>query len=444
MQVSVLKEDGLNRELEVIIPAATIHQKVQAELINYSKTIRMDGFRKGKVPLEMVKKQHGQAVLSEVIDKALQESISKVMQDNNFRAASQPQIELGQGVALDENKDLSYKMKLEILPNVVPMDLSTITLEKPIAKVEESVVDENMTRAAEYYRASKDVEEDRISVLGDVCVIDFHGQTKSGSELPGMSGNDMAVELGSGRMIPGFEEQLVGHKVGEHVHVNVTFPQDYHAKELSGQEAIFHVNIKALKVPGEIKIDDEMAQKAGYDDLQQMRSSAVENIQRDYDHLTYLRMKRVLFDIMSDAHNFDLPASMVKSEYESILKQMEQEKAKENLTVTDVDREELKPIAERRVRLGLILAEIGRAQNIEVTNYELANEIYQRFGHMANNNMEQLYATLSKNQKLMDLIRAPLYEEKVVKYIFTQAQVQEKLITIEDLTKLVEDDEDQN
>ncbi|MBL8638829.1 MAG: trigger factor [Alphaproteobacteria bacterium] len=442
MQISVLKEDGLNRELEVVIPAATIQKKMDAELVNYSKNIRMDGFRKGKVPLALVKKQHGMAILGEVIDKALQESISQVMQQHNFRAANQPQIELGDSATLDETKDLSYKMKLEILPNVEPMDLSTVSIEKPIATPDEKAIEYMIERAGEYQRDTEVVSEDRGAQTGDICVIDFHGQTKDGVEMPGMSGDDMHVEIGKGRMIPGFEEQLIGHKVGEHVHIDVTFPEEYHAKELAGKGALFHADIKELRQPSESLTGEALAEKMGFETYEAMQNSARESVQKEYNELSYLRMKRVLFDILNEKHQFDLPASMVEAEYQTITKQMEEEKKREGAEISDADREELRPIAQRRVRLGLILAEIGRRNNIEVTRNELVREVYNRFGHFTGGDMNQIFNMLQKNQKLVDMIRAPLYEEKVVRYILSQLKTEEKAVTIEELTKLV-DEEDQ-
>lgn len=434
MKVSVLKEDGLTRQIEVTVPAATIQKSVEQELVAYGKRAKIAGFRPGKVPLNILKKNYGQMVLGEVLDKTVQETATNAMKEKEIRPAMQPKIELKDGQAFDETKDLTYTMTVEILPTFAVMDLTKIKIDKPVAKVEDKVIAETLERVAKSNRSFDVVTEARPAAKGDVCVVDFHGQTKDGLELPGMSGHDMNVELGSGQLIPGFEDQLIGKKVGDHAHVDVTFPADYGVKELAGKPAIFHVDIKELRAPSETKIDDELAKKLRFENLDTLKDAISKQIAEDYDQLSRMRVKRALLDALDAAHSFELPQGMVTMEYDSIVRQMEQEKKQANEETTDAEREELKPIAARRVRLGLVLAEIGRANNVEVKQEELYKAIYAEARKFPGQE-QQVLEFYSKNPQVIESFRAPIYEDKVVDFILTKATVNEKAVSVEELTK---------
>lgn len=438
MQVSVLKEEGLSRELEVTVPAAAIQKKVESELIAYGQRVTINGFRKGKIPLPILKKNYGQMILGDVLDKMIQETASNAMKEKDIRPAMQPKIELRDGENFDENKDLTYTMKVEVLPSFDVMDLAKIAVERPVAKVEDSVVNETLERIAKNNRDFVKVEENRPAAMGDVCVVDFHGKTKDGVELPGMSGHDMNVELGSGQLIPGFEEQLVGKKAGEHVHVDVTFPEDYGVPELAGKPTIFHVDLKELRAPSETRIDEELAKKLHFDNLDTLKDAIRKEVGKDYEQLSRLRLKRALLDVLDENHSFELPATMVTMEFDSIVRQMEQEKKQNGEEMTDADRDELKPIAERRVRLGLVLAEIGRANKIEVAQEELYKAIYAEARKFPGQEQKVL-EFYSKNPQVIESFRAPIFEDKVVDYILTKAKVTDKDVSVEDLT--VEEDD---
>lgn len=433
MQVSVLKEEGLSRELEVTVPASAIQKKVESELIAYGQRVKIDGFRKGKIPMPILKKNYGQMILGDVLDKMIQETATNAMKEKDIRPAMQPKIELKDGESFDENKDLTYTMKVEVLPSFDVMDLGKIAVERPVAKVEDSVVNETLERIAKNNRDFVKVEENRPAAMGDVCVVDFHGKTKDGVELPGMSGHDMNVELGSGQLIPGFEEQLVGKKAGEHVHVDVTFPEDYGVPELAGKPTIFHVDLKELRAPSETKIDEELAKKLRFDNLDTLKDAIRKEVGKDYEQLSRLRLKRALLDVLDENHSFELPATMVTMEFDSIVRQMEQEKKQNGEEMTDADRDELKPIAERRVRLGLVLAEIGRANKIEVAQEELYKAIYAEARKFPGQEQKVL-EFYSKNPQVIESFRAPIFEDKVVDYILTKAKVTDKDVSVEDLT----------
>jgi len=441
MKVSVLKQDGLSRELEVTVPAATILKTVEAQLLSYGKTAKIPGFRPGKVPMPILKKQYGRMVLGEVLDKTVQDSMANALREQDLRPAMQPKIALKDGESFDEGKDLTYTMTLEVLPTFDVMDLSKVNVENPVAKVEDKVVSETLDRVAKSNRSFVKVEGDRTAKLGDVVVVDFNGQTKEGVSLPGMSGKDMNVELGSGQLIPGFEEQLVGQKSGAHTHVDVTFPADYGVNELAGKPAMFHVDIKEIREAAEPTIDAALAEKLGFENVDTLKDAVVKNITEDYAQLSRLRLKRALLDALDEHHAFELPKTMVEMEYDSIVKQMEQEKKQAGGEISQTDKDELKPIAERRVRLGLVLAEIGRANKVEVKQEELYKAIYAEARKYPGQE-QQVLEFYSKNPQVIESFRAPIYEDKVIDFILTKATVTEKQVSIDDLTAEEEDGKD--
>lgn len=439
MKVSVLKQDGLTRELEVTVPAATILKNVEAQLVSYGQKAKVPGFRPGKIPMPILKKNYGRMILGEVLDKTVQDSMATALREQDLRPAMQPKIALKDGESFDEGKDLTYTMTLEVLPTFDVMDLSKVSVEKPVAKVEDKVVQETLDRVAKSNRSFVKDETGRAAKMGDTVVLDFNGQTKEGVSLPGMSGTDMTVELGSGQLIPGFEDQLVGKKVGDHAHVDVTFPDDYGVKELAGQPAMFHCDVKEIREATETAIDNALAEKLGFENLDTLKDAVVKNIAEDYAQLSRLRLKRALLDALDEHHAFELPQGMVDMEFESIVKQMEQEKKQAGEEISQADKDELKPIAARRVRLGLVLAEIGRANNIEVKQDELYKAIYAEARKFPGQE-QQVLEFYSKNPQVIESFRAPIYEDKVIDFILTKATVSEKEVSIDDLTAA--DDED--
>jgi len=438
MKVSVLKQDGLSRELEVTVPAATILKNVEAQLVSYGKKAKIAGFRPGKIPMPILKKNYGRMILGEVLDKTVQDSMANALREQDIRPAMQPKIELKDGESFDEGKDLVYTMKLEVLPTFNVMDLSTIKVEKPVAKVEDKVVQETLDRVAKSNRSFVKVEDGRAAKIGDTVVLDFDGKTKEGLSLPGMSGKDMTVELGSGQLIPGFEDQLVGQKSGAQCQVNVTFPDDYGMSELASKDGIFQCSVKEIREAAEPKIDAALAEKLGFENLDTLKDAVVKNITEDYAQLSRLRLKRALLDALDENHAFELPQTMVDMEFDSIVKQMEQEKKQAGGEVTDADKEELKPIAARRVRLGLVLAEIGRANKVEVKQEELYKAIYAEARKYPGQE-QQVLEFYSKNPQVIESFRAPIYEEKVIDFILTKVTVTDKEVSIDDLT--AEDEE---
>ena len=445
MQVKVLKNEGLSYELEITIPANDIDERVDTKLQEVGKTIKMPGFRPGKVPMKLVKQRYGKAVLGEVLEGAVNDTSVKAMEDNKIKPAIQPKIEVKE---FDEGKDLVYTISLEALPEVKVSDLKKIKLEKPICKVEEKEVNEALENIAKVQKDSTPIKGKRASKEGDIVVIDFKGKRADGHEVPGMSAEGTDLELGSGTFIPGFEEQLIGKKAGEELEVKVTFPENYGHEELAGQDAVFEVKINEIREVKPAEINDDFAKKSGFENLDKMKEAVKAQIASEYEKLSRMKVKRSLLDILDKEHKFDLPQAMVDMEFDAIVKQVEHDHSHHehgegeecNHEITDEDKEELKAIAERRVRLGLVLAEIGNENKITVSDQELQRAVIteaQRYPGQE----KQIFDFYSKNKQALESLRAPLFEDKVVDYILELADVKEKEVSLEELQKEDEEEE---
>ncbi len=443
MQVKELKNDGLNVEMEVIVMAQDIDKEIDARLVEVGKTVKMPGFRPGKVPLNILKQKYGKSVLGEVLEKIVNDNTAKMIEDKGLRPALQPKIEVKE---FDEGKDLKYTVAIELLPEFKVLELKDLTLDKPVAKVEKKAVDEALERISKANSETEAVTEKRKTKKGDILVMDFHGRTASDNKPhPGMHAHDAQLELGSGQFIPGFEEQLTGRDVGEKIEVKVTFPEAYHAAELAGQDAIFDVEIKEIRQAKAVAIDDDFAKKLGLESEAKLREVVESQIQNEYDGLSRQKLKRTLLDMLDEGHEFDLPAGMVEMEYQNIMQQLRierQAQVKDGKLELELDKDEeveLKAIAERRVRLGLVLSEIGRANNIAISDQEMQRAVIAEAQRYPGQERE-VFEYYRKNQQALDALRAPVYEDKVVDFIFELATVNEKPVTLEDLTKADEDE----
>lgn len=439
MQVKEVKNDGLSYELEVTVEAKDIDRKVDAKLQQYGKTLKLPGFRPGHVPLTILKQRYGRAVMGEVLEQAVNDSSQKALTDKKLRPALQPKIEVKE---FDEGKDLIYSMQVEVMPEFEIMDLKAIKLEKPVAKLEDKAVDEALERIASQNQDSEPVE--RAAKKGDIIVMDFHGKTKDdGVEHPGMHSHDHQLELGSGQFIAGFEDQLMGKKAGDKVEVNVTFPDPYHSAELAGREAVFDVNIKEVREPRPAKIDDDFAKKLGLEDAKALRKAVEEQMQAEYNQVSRMRLKRTLLDLLDDQHDFAVPAGMMDLEFSNIKQQIAIERPDQveegELKLSEEEEEELHAIAERRVRLGMILSEVGRKNNIRVADQELQRAVIaeaQRYpGQEA-----QVFEYYKNTPQALEALRAPVFEDKVVDFILELADVTDKDVTLDELT--AEDEEE--
>ncbi|MAE52298.1 MAG: trigger factor [Micavibrio sp.] len=433
MQVKEIKHEGLAHELEITIDAKDIDARVDNRLKEVSKTIRMPGFRPGKVPMNIMKKRYGKAVMGEVLESAVNETSDKVIKDKGLKPALQPKIEVKE---FDDGKDLVYSLNVEVLPEFKLADLKGIKLEKPVAKAEKKAVDEALERIASSNQSTEEIKTKRATKDGDIVIIDFHGRTADDNkEHPGMHAHDHQLKLGSGQFINGFEEQLVGKKPGEKVEVKVSFPEAYGAAELAGRDAIFDCEIKAIHEAVTPKIDDEFAKSLGLDDLKALKAAIEEQVQKELDNHSRMKLKKSLLDILDEKHDFEVPASMLDMELESIIRQVEMENAQSGNEekLSDSDKDELKVIAERRVRLGLVLSEIGNENKIQVADADLQKAVISEAQKYPGQE-KQVFDYYSKNRQALESLRAPIFEEKVVDFILELVDVKEKDVSVDELT----------
>lgn len=440
MQVKDIKSEGLNIELEVTVPANDIKKHQEARLKEVGKTAKVPGFRAGKIPMAMLEKKYGRAVMGEVLELVVGDASAKALKEKNLRPAMQPKIEVKE---FDEGKDLIFKMEFEKLPTFDVMDMKGLKLTRPVAKADASKVDETLLRIAKNNVTTKPVEDGRATQKGDIAVITFHGRTKDDNvEHQGMHAHGVELELGGGRFIPGFEEQLIGKKAGETVEVNVTFPVDYGAKELAGREAIFDTVIEAINEAAPAEINDDLAKKLGMEDEKALRAAVEQQMNAEYDMQSRMKLKRQLLDILDEKHDFEIPASMVEAEYKGILQQIEAERAanpdENGASLSDDEKEELQLIAQRRVRLGLVLSEIGTKHKVTVNDKELQRAVIQEAQKYPGQE-KMVFEYYQKNRNALDMLRAPIFEEKVVELIFADAAITDKEVSLEELLKEEDD-----
>jgi trigger factor len=435
MNVTETAHEGLSRAWRVVVSANEIGANVDQRLTELSKTIKLPGFRPGKVPLSLVKKRYGSSIMGEVLEKTVQDSSTKLLQDNDVQPALEPKIEV---VSFAEGTDLEYTMAVETLPKIEPADLTGLALERVVAPVDDKAVEEALDKIANSNREFEPVKKKRAAKEGDQLIIDFAG-TVDGEPRPGMDGQDYPLELGAGNFIPGFEDQLIGIKPEETKTITVTFPTEYHAAELAGKEAQFEVTAKELRAPTKVKLDDEFAKKFGLEDLEALKKMAREQIEGEYGRLTRLKLKRSLMDVLAEKHDFPVPQGMVDLEFEAIWKQVQAELTpEEKAKPEDEVKADYRKIAERRVRLGLLLSEIGKRNTIQVTQEELNRGLIAEARRYPGQEREVLDA-YRNNPRALDGLRAPIYEDKVVDHILGSVTLTDRAVTPEELAR--EDDE---
>ena len=443
MQIVETSNEGLKRAYTVTIKATDIAAKIDGEVSKIAPQVRMPGFRPGKVPANLVKKMHGPALHQEALNTSVREALDKVIADNALRPAMQPQIALGEGY--EEGKDAELTVSLEVLPTIAAPAVDGIKLEKLVVPVSDAEVDEQVARLAEGSKSFIDAKKGKKAENGDQLIIDFVGKL-DGVEFEGGSATDAALELGAGRFIPGFEEQLVGVKDGEEKTITVTFPADYPAENLKGKDATFDVTVKAVKVPGETKIDDEFAKNLGLESLEQLKGLLRGQLEQESAGLTRTQMKRALLDLLAADHDFDVPPSMVEAEFQQIWAQLQQEAQNEAdpaaaLKEIEDEKEDYRTIAVRRVRLGLLLSEIGQANGVEVTQQEMQMLVTQAAQQYRVEDRQRFVEFIQQDPLAAAQLRAPLYEDKVVDFLFDKAEVTEREVTREELQAAIEADE---
>jgi trigger factor len=436
MQVTETNQDGLKHEFKVVIDASDLAQKIDLRLGELATQARIPGFRPGKVPPNVIKQRYGDAVLGEVMEQAVNDSANQALQERNMRPAMEPKIEVQE---YKEGADLEYTLAIEVLPEVEPMDFSTLELQRVTAKVPDADIDQTLEHLAGSHKDTKPIDAPRAAVVGDVVVVDFVGRI-DGKEFPGGKADDYHLELGSGMFIPGFEEQLLGKNAGDEVVVTVDFPDDYGNDELKGKPAEFTVTIKEIRESVPAVIDDEFAKANGLESLSALRDSVRETLQSNYDQVTQGRLKRDLLDKLAEAHDFAVPPGMVEIEFDMIWRQIDEARKKDELEDEDKDKseEELKAeyqaIAERRVRLGLLLSEVGQRAQVQVTDQEL-NQAVMAEAQRHPGQEREVFEIYQKNPGAKAQLRAPIFENKVVDYILELAKVETREVSPEDLLK---------
>ena len=443
MKTVETENEGLKRAYTLTIPAKDIDARVDGEIKRIAPTVRMPGFRPGKVPPNLIRKMHGEALMRDALNTAVQDSVQQLLADKKIRPAMQPEVELDE--SYETGKDAEIKVRLETLPDVPKPKIDGLKLERLTVETDEKAVDEQLKQLAASQARFEDAKKGHKAAKGDQVVIDFAGKV-DGVAFEGGTGEGMAVVLGSGQLIPGFEDQMIGLKVGDEKQLNVTFPDDYGAENLKGQPATFDIKVSAVKVPGETKLDNDFAKQLGLNDLDQLKGLLRDQQQQELNGLTRTHMKRRLLDQLAAGHDFDVPPSMVEAEYENIMAQLRHEASHEAdpaaaLKEIEGDAEEYRNIAVRRVRLGLLLSEIGAANGIDVTQQEMNRLIGQAAAQYQPKDREAFVRYVQQNPMAAAQLRAPLYEDKVVDFLFDKAEVSERAVTREELEADLESEE---
>jgi trigger factor len=460
MQVTETAADGLKREYTITVPAGDLEQEITRRLGEIGRQVRLPGFRPGKVPMQILRTRFGPSVRSEVLQSTLQASSAEAISERKLRPALPPKVDI---VSADEGADLEYKMAIELLPEIPEPSFAELDIERLVVEVPEEEVDGAIERIAEQQRKSEVVE--RPAENGDILIVDLEGRIGE-QEIPGAGGKDRQIVLGAGSSIPGFEDQLVGASAGEQRRVRVTFPADYAVADLAGKDADFEVDVKEVRRRSPIAIDDELGQAVGLENLAELRQELRQRLQRDYDAASRLRLKRSLLDKLAEGHDFPVPPGMVDLEFDNIWRQYQAQGepppavagaeatpavgevgAEATPAITDGDavptaagpgqndeaaRAEYRRLAERRVRLGLLLAEVGRKNNITVTPDEV-NQAITREARRHAGYERHVLDFYRQNPGAIDTLRAPIFEDKVIDFIVELAKIGERKITPQEL-----------
>lgn len=440
MQIKETAKKGLKREYHVVVPAADVEAKMDAQLKRIGKTAKIKGFRPGHVPAKVLKQQYGKSIMGEVLENAVHDAQHKVIDEQKIRPAMQPKITI---TAFDEGKDLELDMAIEVFPEVPDLDLSKVEVTKPTFEIDEKETKEALERLASRNKKRTAKPAGEKAKKGDVVKIDFKGLL-DGVAFNGGTAEGFHLELGSGQFIPGFEEQLEGVKAGDETKVNVKFPDAYHSEELAGKPAVFEVKVHEVLANEAPKVDEEFAKEIGFESLAKLKESLTEHLSRDYEQYVRNRMKKDLFDALEDICTFEVPEGMVEAEFKGIWAKLKQAQEQGDPSVAgrkdDELEKEYRQIAQRRVRLGIYLAELGRKNKVEVTQQELMNAVVEQ-ARMFPGQEQKVVEFYQKHPSHIEELRGPLFEDKVVDFIFGKVKSKEKKMTLEELVAMdMEDD----
>ena len=439
MEVTETKSEGLSRAFSIVIPATALSEKLDTKIAEILPQMKLKGFRPGKVPASHVKRMYGKSIMGDIIQEVVTSSSQEALDERELRPAQQPDIKVDcdiEKVAAGD-EDLAYSMEVEIMPVFETHDVSDLELERPVAEVSDEQVSEAISKLAENNLKYEPRRKGSKAKDGDAVVLDFVGKI-DGEAFEGGSAESQTIVIGEGRFIPGFEEQLVGVKAEEETEINVTFPEDYPSEDLKGKDAVFEIKVHEVRAPETPEVDDDFAKNFGLDDLEALQIVIREQIEAEHTSLSRNKVKRVLLDKLDEQYSFELPPGMVDAEFNQIWAQFEQEKAAGRLDDDDKDKsddelkEDYRKIAERRVRLGLVLAEIGQKAEVQVSEEEVARALNQDASRYPGQE-RQIIEFYQKTPGALAQIRAPIYEEKVVDYILERATVTDKTVTREEL-----------
>ncbi|MFY9349138.1 MAG: trigger factor [Sphingobium sp.] len=440
MQIVETLNEGLKRAYTLTIPSTDIDARVEKEVKAIAPQVRMPGFRPGKVPANLVKKMHGEALQRDALNNSIQDGVQKLIADQKLRPAMQPSVELDEG--FEFGKDAEVKVALEVLPQIEAPSIEGLKLERLTVPVADAQVAESAGRIASQQGALEEYEDGHVAADGDTLVIDFVGKV-DGEAFDGGSAQDIRLKLGSGQFIPGFEEQLTGVKKGEEKTIEVSFPEDYGAEHLAGKAATFDVTVKSVLNGDKPKLDDEFAKSLGLESLDKLNELLKGQIEQEHNGLTRTHMKRKLLDQLAAAHDFDVPPSMVEAEFGQIWAQLEHEASHEEdpeaaLKEMEAEKDDYRAIAVRRVRLGLLLSEIGQANGVTVSDQEMNRLIMQAAQQYSPQDRERFVQYVRQDPMAAAQLRAPLYEDKVVDFLFDKAEVTDREVTREELEAAIE------
>jgi trigger factor len=437
------EKEGLKRAFMLTIPAKDIEARVEQEVKRLAPQVRMPGFRPGKVPPNLIRKMHGESLRGEALQGAVQDSVQQLLNDQKIRPALQPQVELTEGY--EHGKDAEVKVSLEALPDVPKPDIDNIKLDRLTVEADEKAIDEQIKQLASQSKRWEDAPKKHAAAIGDLVVMDFEGEV-DGTPFEGGKGEDMQIELGSGRLIPGFEDQIVGAKAGDSRKVQVTFPDDYPAEKLKGKAATFAVTMKAVKTGSDQKVDEDFAKSLGMTDLDQLKGLIRGQQEQELSGLTRTHMKRQLLDQLAARHDFPVPDTMVEAEYQNIITQLQHEASHEEdpkaaLAEIESEADEYRKIAVRRVRLGLLLSEIGAGNGVDVTEQEMSRLVMQAASQYQGKDRETFVRYIQQEPMAAAQLRAPLYEDKVVDFLFARAKINDRKATRAELEADLESEE---
>jgi trigger factor len=449
MQVTETLAEGLKHEFQISVPASDLDAKADARLVDLKDKVRINGFRPGKVPVSHLKKVYGRSVMAETVEQTIRDTNSQIFTERGFRLATEPKVTMPTEQKAVEDiltgkSDLTYTVAIEVVPTIQLADFKSFTVEKPVVEVSDADVDEAIKRIADQNRAYAAKDEGAKGETGDRVTISFKG-TIDGTPFDGGTGENIPVVLGTGQFIPGFEEQLLGIAPGETRTLKVTFPQNYASAKLAGQAAEFETSATLIEAPKEVVIDDEFAKTLGLESLDKLKEAARERLSAEFAGVTRQRVKRSLLDQLDESHRFEAPPSLVEEEFNQMWNAIKGEMesggksfADEN-TTEEAATLEYRKIADRRVRLGLVLSEIGERNKITVTDDEVSRAVIERARQMPGREKE-VWDYYRSNANALAQLRAPIYEDKVVDFILELAKVTEKNVTREELYK---DDEEE-